>query len=81
MSVAVGLSIDFTMHYGVAYRLAPDKSQRESRVRYSLAHIGSAITMAALTTFLTGKCFNPKFMIFSIHSSNILSVTLLVYWD
>ena len=58
MSVAVGLSIDFTMHYGVAYRLAPDKSQRESRVRYSLAHIGSAITMAALTTFLTGECFS-----------------------
>ena len=55
MSVAVGLSIDFTMHYGVAYRLAPDKSQRHSRVRYSLAHIGSAITMAALTTFLTGE--------------------------
>lgn len=55
MSVAVGLSIDFTMHYGVAYRLAPDKSQREGRVRYSLVHIGSAITMAALTTFLTGE--------------------------
>ena len=81
MSVAVGLSIDFTMHYGVAYRLAPDKKQRESRVRYSLVHIGSAITMAAFTTFLTGECFNPKFMIFSIHSSNILNVTLLVYWD
>lgn len=55
MSVAVGLSIDFTMHYGVAYRLAPDKSNRQSRVRYSLVHIGSAITMAALTTFLTGN--------------------------
>ena len=57
MSVAVGLSIDFTMHYGVAYRLAPDKSNREGRVRYSLVHIGSAITMAALTTFLTGDTF------------------------
>ena len=55
MSVAVGLSIDFTMHYGVAYRLAPDKSQRDGRVRYSLVHIGSAITMAAVTTFLTGE--------------------------
>lgn len=55
MSVAVGLSIDFTMHYGVAYRLAPNKSQRDGRVRYSLVHIGSAITMAALTTFLTGE--------------------------
>lgn len=59
MSVAVGLSIDFTMHYGVAYRLAPDRAHRENRVRYSLVHIGSAVTMAALTTFLTGKnCFD-----------------------
>ena len=55
ISVAVGLSIDFTMHYGVAYRVSPDKSLRETRVRYSLTHIGSAITMAALTTFLTGR--------------------------
>ena len=62
MSVAVGLSIDFTMHYGVAYRLAPDKNQRESRVRYSLVHIGSAITMAALTTFLTGETFCSCFL-------------------
>ena len=63
MSVAVGLSIDFTMHYGVAYRLAPpDKKQRESRVRYSLVHIGSAITMAALTTFLTGETFCSCFL-------------------
>ena len=63
MSVAVGLSIDFTMRYGVAYRLAPpDKKQRESRVRYSLVHIGSAITMAALTTFLTGETFCSCFL-------------------
>ena len=55
MSVAVGLSIDFTMHYGVAYRLAPERGNREKRVCHSLVHIGSAITMAALTTFLTGK--------------------------
>ena len=54
MSVAVGLSIDFTMHYGVAYELSPEKTHRGNRVRYSLMHIGSAITVAALTTFLTG---------------------------
>ena len=55
LSVSVGLSIDFTMHYGVAYRLCPDKSSRQVRVRYALSHIGSAISMAAVTTFLTGK--------------------------
>ena len=55
LSVSVGLSIDFTMHFGVAYRLSPDKSSRSTRVRYALVHIGSAVSMAALTTFITGK--------------------------
>ena len=68
VSVAVGLSIDFTMHYGVAYRLAPDKSQRNSRVRYSLKHIGSAITMAALTTFFTGRQFLVTMIILKVKS-------------
>ena len=68
VSVAVGLSIDFTMHYGVAYRLAPDKSQRNSRVRYSLKHIGSAITMAAITTFFTGRQFLVMMIILKVKS-------------
>jgi hypothetical protein len=55
MSVAVGVSIDFSMHFGVAYCLATDKQSRRSRVRYSLSRMGSAITMAAVTTFLAGK--------------------------
>ncbi|KAK3739299.1 hypothetical protein QZH41_006138 [Actinostola sp. cb2023] len=55
MSVSVGLSIDFTMHYGVAYRLSPHKDNRQERVRYSFIHIGSAILMAAVTTFVTGN--------------------------
>ena len=38
------------------------KKQRESRVRYSLVHIGSAITMAALTTFLSGETFCHCFL-------------------
>lgn len=54
MSVAVGVSIDFSMHFGVAYCLAPDKQCRVSRVRYSLSRMGSAISMAAVTTFLAG---------------------------
>lgn len=55
MSVAVGVSIDFSMHFGVAYCLASDKQSRTSRVRYSMSRMGSAISMAAVTTFLAGK--------------------------
>lgn len=81
MSVAVGLSIDFTMHYGVAYRLAPDKRQRDGRVRYSLVHIGSAITMAALTTFLTGEGHTKCLFICLLTSSNKrLEQCVHVWW-
>ena len=54
-SVAVGLAVDFTLHYGVAYRSAIDKSSRESRVNYSFTHLGSAVAMGAFTTFISGK--------------------------
>ncbi|KAL9981003.1 hypothetical protein ACROYT_G009655 [Oculina patagonica] len=80
MSVAVGLSIDFTMHYGVAYRLAPDKSQRDSRVRYSLVHIGSAITMAAMTTFLTGLMMMPATVLAYFQLGQFLMLVMVFSW-
>ncbi|XP_078362543.1 protein dispatched homolog 1-like [Oculina patagonica] len=80
MSVAVGLSIDFTMHYGVAYRLAPDKSQRVSRVRYSLVHIGSAITMAAITTFLTGLMMMPSTVLAYFQLGQFLMLVMVFSW-
>ena len=54
LSVAVGLSVDFALHYGVAYVLAMDKADRKSRVSVSMIDMSSAISMAAFTTFLTG---------------------------
>ncbi|XP_022785842.1 protein dispatched homolog 1-like isoform X2 [Stylophora pistillata] len=80
VSVAVGLSIDFTMHYGVAYRLAPDKSQRDSRVRYSLVHIGSAITMAAVTTFLTGLMMMPATVLAYFQLGQFLMLVMVFSW-
>ncbi|XP_068750338.1 protein dispatched homolog 1-like isoform X1 [Montipora capricornis] len=80
MSVAVGLSIDFTMHYGVAYRLAPDKAHRESRVRYSLVHIGSAVTMAALTTFLTGLMMMPATVLVYYQLGQFLMLVMVFSW-
>ncbi|PFX28516.1 protein dispatched homolog 1-like [Stylophora pistillata] len=80
VSVAEGLSIDLTMHYGVAYRLAPDKSQRDSRVGYSLKHIGSAITMAALTTFLTGLMMMPASVLAYYQLGQFLMLVMVFSW-
>ena len=50
----MGLSVDFALHYGVAYVLAVDKTDRKFRVSFSMASMSSTITMAAFTTFVTG---------------------------
>ena len=54
ISVAVGLSVDFTLHYAVAYNIASEKG-RVDQVKYAFSHIGPAVTLAALTTFIAGK--------------------------
>ena len=53
ISVAVGLSVDFTLHYAVAYNIASEKG-RVDQVKYAFSHIGPAVTLAALTTFIAG---------------------------
>ena len=55
MSLAVGLSVDFTIHYGVAYRIAPI-GDRASKVDYAMKQLCSAITTAAFSTFVAGVC-------------------------
>ncbi|XP_031553348.1 protein dispatched homolog 1-like [Actinia tenebrosa] len=80
MAVAVGLSIDFTMHYGVAYRLSPHKENRELRVRYSFSHIGSAISMAALTTFITGLLMMPAIVLVYNQLGQFLMLLMVFSW-
>ncbi|GFO13195.1 protein dispatched homolog 1 [Plakobranchus ocellatus] len=59
ITVAVGLAVDMTLHYGVAYRLAPDTG-REMRVVCSLSRMGSPVSMAAATTMLAGAFMMPS---------------------
>ena len=59
ISLAVGLSIDYTIHYGIAYRLSNEKYSK-ARVIESFSRVGSAVFMAALTTFLAGAAMMPS---------------------
>ena len=53
--LSVGLCVDFTIHYGVAYRLAQvAEPTRRLRTEYSIRSMTGAITVAALSTFLAG---------------------------
>ncbi|ELU10067.1 hypothetical protein CAPTEDRAFT_221431 [Capitella teleta] len=59
LSLAVGLSIDFTIHYGVAYRWSP-ASTSQGRTRESYKRVGPAVAVGALTTFLAGAAVLPS---------------------
>ncbi|KAL4238257.1 Protein dispatched 1 [Mactra antiquata] len=59
ITVSVGLSIDYTLHYGVAYRLAPDLD-RQNRAYCAFVRVGSVIFVAAFSTFLAGIFMLPS---------------------
>ena len=53
ITLAVGMSIDFTIHYGVVYQLALDPTSAE-RTYASFQRVGSAVAAAAWTSFSAG---------------------------
>uniref|UniRef100_A0A0P6JF94 Protein dispatched homolog 1 n=1 Tax=Heterocephalus glaber TaxID=10181 RepID=A0A0P6JF94_HETGA len=79
ISVAVGLSVDFAVHYGVAYRLAPDPD-REGKVIFSLSRMGSAIAVAALTTFVAGAMMMPSTVLAYTQLGTFMMLVMCVSW-
>ena len=79
VSIAVGLSIDLTLHYGVAYRLSPDLD-REMRVVCSIARMGSPVAMAAMTTFLAGAMMMPSTVLAYRQLGTFLMLIMAVSW-
>ena len=55
LTMSVGLSIDFCIHYGMGYRLST-LVDRKLRVHESFRKVAAAIFMAAGTTFIAGVC-------------------------
>ncbi|KAM6964817.1 protein dispatched homolog 1 [Aplochiton taeniatus] len=79
ISVAVGLAVDFAVHYGVAYRLAPEPD-REGKVVFSLSRMGSAIAMAALTTFVAGAMMMPSTVLAYTQLGTFMMLIMCISW-
>ena len=79
ITVSVGLSIDFTLHYGVAYRLAPDLD-RKNRAYSSMARVGSVIFVAAVTTFLAGLFMLPSVTLVYQKFGTFLVLVITISW-
>ncbi|XP_072163739.1 protein dispatched homolog 1-like [Diadema setosum] len=77
--LSVGLATDFTIHYGVAYRLAPHPD-RSSRARHSLSTLASANTMAALSSFIVGALVLPADVLIFVQLGIALDIVIVCSW-
>lgn len=59
VTTAIGLAVDFSLHYGVNYQLS-EESSREPAVAFSLGRMGGPTLMAALTTGAAGALMLPS---------------------
>ena len=80
LSLAVGLSIDFTIHYGVAYKLSKKKTSKE-KMQDSVSKVGSAVAMAALTTFAAGAAMMPTRIIAYKELGSFLMLVMVFSWS
>ena len=80
-SIAVGLSVDFTAHYAIAYLIAPGKSDRQQRVEHATTRLGSAITLAAITTMVASAGLMPSTVLayrrFGVFLMTVMAVSLI----
>ncbi|XP_071497842.1 protein dispatched homolog 1-like [Diadema antillarum] len=79
LALTVGLSVDFTIHFGVSYRQAP-ASDRQSRSLFAIQTLSAAITMAALTTFAAGACMLPATVLSYVQLGIFLMLVMVISW-
>ena len=73
VSVAIGLAVDLTLHYGVAYRLSPE-GEREAAVTWAIGRLGSPVFMAAATSLAAGVAMLPANVLAYVHIGTFLTV-------
>lgn len=79
VSTAIGLAVDFTLHYGVAYRLSPI-SDRESATQYSLNRMFGPTAMAAITTGAAGAFMLPSKVLAYTQIGTFLLLVMGISW-
>lgn len=80
ISLAVGLSIDFVIHYAIAFKMALNYEKREEKVRECLFRVFMSVSVAALTTLLTGLCAIPSSVDVFHKLGTFLVVVMTISW-
>lgn len=79
VSTTIGLAVDFSLHYGVHYRLSPEPD-RKSATKFSLQRMLAPTTMAAVTTGAAGAFMIPSTVLAYIQIGIFLVVVMSVSW-
>ncbi|CAB4056112.1 unnamed protein product [Lepeophtheirus salmonis] len=80
VTITVGLSADFALHYGVSYVPPGAKSDIEIRVIQSLSNMAGPVSMAALTTLCSGITLIPTRVLPYIQIGTFIIVVMSVSW-
>lgn len=79
VSTAIGLAVDFSLHYGVNYRLSTE-TDRKSSTHYSLTRMIGPTAMAALTTGIAGALMLPSKVLAYIQIGVFLVIVMSISW-
>ncbi|KAK3931850.1 Protein dispatched, partial [Frankliniella fusca] len=80
ISSSIGLAVDFSLHYGVSYRLAPNNTSREEAVKYALHRMCGPTAMGALTTGFAGVFMLPSSVLAYNQIGMFLVIVMGVSW-
>ncbi|XP_012135069.1 protein dispatched isoform X1 [Megachile rotundata] len=79
VSTAIGLAVDFSLHYVVSYRTCVSK-EREDRVKTALTQMGGPTLMACLTSGVAGALMLPSCVLAYIQIGVFLLLVMAVSW-
>ncbi|KAF5283571.1 hypothetical protein FQR65_LT13826 [Abscondita terminalis] len=80
VSTAIGLTVDFSLHYTVHYRLCPNVENRKRSTRYALSNMIGPASMAAITTGAAGAFMMPSIILPYIQIGIFLVTVMSVSW-
>ncbi|CAH1377826.1 unnamed protein product [Tenebrio molitor] len=82
VSTAIGLTVDFSLHYTVNYRLCPlaIADERIAATKYALSYMAGPVLMAALTTGAAGAFMMPSLILPYIQVGVFLVTVMSVSW-
>lgn len=78
--LVIGLSVDYSLHYVLNYKMSPDKSSRKARVEYAIKMMSGPSLMAGLTTAATGAFMLPSSVLGYVQIGTFLVIMISVSW-